>query len=141
MEKNKKVWIRGNDDYPERVIAKLVELGGENTIDNKGSFPYCIYFIDYKNIIRARKDDSAFGKVIMEEYQEIKLEEDEEYKFEPFDKVLVRYADDDYWDIDFFSHYETTIRKYSCLYSNYDICIPYNDKTKHLLNTNKPYVG
>ena len=80
MEKNKKVWIRGNEDYPERVINKLVELGGENIEDLNGMLPSCIYFIGNDNNIELLSDDSRFSQFIMEEYTEIKLEENEEYE-------------------------------------------------------------
>lgn len=52
-----------------------------------------------------------------------------------FDKVLVNH--DDIWKVDIFSH----ICQYEpngwcqCIGDSYYICIPYNDKTKHLLGT------
>lgn len=59
---------------------------------------------------------------------------------QPFDKVLVRDADTDYWDGDFYIY--TNKKKgsdypYYCLVDNYKICIPYNEETKHLLGTNQ----
>ena len=59
---------------------------------------------------------------------------------QPFDNVLERNADTDYWDIDFYIH--TNKKKgsdypYYCLVDNYKICIPYNEETKHLLGTNQ----
>ena len=75
MEKNKKVWIRGNEDYPEKVISKLVEFGGTDTGFLEGSSSNSIYFINSKNEIDYTKHDFEFGKVLMEEYAEIKLEE------------------------------------------------------------------
>ena len=50
----------------------------------------------------------------------------------PFDRVLVRYEDND-WLCAFFSHHKDVIDSYpihACVY-----CIPYNDDTKHLLGT------
>ena len=50
----------------------------------------------------------------------------------PFDRVLVRYEDND-WCCSFFSHHKDVIDSYpihACVY-----CIPYNDKTKHLVGT------
>ena len=50
----------------------------------------------------------------------------------PFDRVLVRYEDND-WCCSFFSHHKDVIDSYpihACVY-----CIPYNDETKHLVGT------
>ena len=58
-------------------------------------------------------------------------------KFNPktlqsFDKVLIKYEDND-WLCSFFSKHKDVINSYpirACVY-----CIPYNDDTKHLLGT------
>lgn len=56
--------------------------------------------------------------------------------FEPFQKVLVRDYKDKKWDADFFSYYDSNLRSpYQCVGGNYNFCLPYNDKTKHLLGT------
>ena len=50
----------------------------------------------------------------------------------PFDRVLVRYEDND-WCCSFFSHHKDVIDSYpihACVY-----CIPYNNETKHLVGT------
>lgn len=59
---------------------------------------------------------------------------------QPFDKVLVRDADTDYWDGDCYIHTDKETGSdypYYCLVDNYKICIPFNDETKHLLGTNQ----
>ena len=55
----------------------------------------------------------------------------------PFDKVLVKIGS--FWQIELFSHiWKNSIEyQYQCARSRYDICIPYNDDTKHLVGTNK----
>lgn len=68
-------------------------------------------------------------------------------KFEPFQQVMVRDKEDDTWSPAFFSHeernqnakypYGTISGSEPILFYRY--CIPYNDKTKHLIGTNKPY--
>lgn len=68
-------------------------------------------------------------------------------KFEPFDKVLVRNSDYECWWPDFFSYYEPNISvgyHYGVVSGSKDSihfrqCIPYNDKTKHLVGTTLPY--
>lgn len=69
--------------------------------------------------------------------------EEESHKFEPFDKVLVKGpSENDTWVPDFFFEeckdskeyrYATICGKF------YTYCIPYNDKTKHLVGTALPY--
>lgn len=60
------------------------------------------------------------------------------FKFEPFDKVLVRDKDTDSWTCDFFVS-EGGDAPYDCINSYWEQCIPYNDDTKHLLGTCDPY--
>ena len=53
----------------------------------------------------------------------------------PFDKVIVK-GSDLKWICGIFSHYDKTkSMPYICIGWFYDVCIPYNDDTKHLLGT------
>ena len=54
----------------------------------------------------------------------------------PFDKVLARCSDYK-WVCDMFSHYDKSKRvmPYLCVGGFCEICIPYNDETKHLVGT------
>ena len=65
------------------------------------------------------------------------IEEKEEYKLEPFDKVLVRDSLYDKWSCELFSHYDTEEAQFVCIGTYSIYCIPYNDQTKHLLGTTK----
>jgi hypothetical protein len=51
--------------------------------------------------------------------------------------VLVRDTDDELWSIEFFSHYKKIKSyPYACVGGKaFHICVPYNEETKHLLNT------
>lgn len=55
----------------------------------------------------------------------------------PFDKVLTRDGDNNFWRCNLFSHYHDCeyIRKFVCVHGIYKYCIPYNDDTKHLVDT------
>ena len=55
----------------------------------------------------------------------------------PFDKVLGRDKNSSVWRCDFFSHIGDKYCKFICtgIGNNYAQCIPYNDETKHLINT------
>lgn len=63
-------------------------------------------------------------------------------EFQPFDKVLVRDYDDQIWTPTFFGVFcqdEGTRYPYDTTHGVYRCCIPYNEKTKHLLGTTEPY--
>lgn len=58
----------------------------------------------------------------------------------PFDKVLVRNGKAENWTCDFFSHTGEPYNIYMCISimgGGFKQCIPYNDKTQHLVGTNK----
>lgn len=67
----------------------------------------------------------------------LKKERFDPYTLKPFDKVLVRDDYDDVWCCRHFSHIRNQYKeyKYATTSSFYKCCIPYNDETKHLLNT------
>ena len=58
---------------------------------------------------------------------------------EPFDKVLVRDSKVDFWCCDLFSNFTNIdgICQYLCVGSVFEFCIPYNDDTKHLIETSE----
>ena len=60
------------------------------------------------------------------------IEVKQEYEFKPFDKVLVRKDDNDFWRADFFSNMEDG--KYCCVGYFWEQCIPY-EGNEHLLGT------
>lgn len=56
----------------------------------------------------------------------------------PFDKVLVRDGKAENWTCDFFSHTGKPYNIYMCISimgGGFKQCIPYNDKTQHLVGT------
>lgn len=56
----------------------------------------------------------------------------------PFDKVLARDEESEYWECTFFSRIrgeEGIVYKYVTSNDRYKCCIPYNDDTKHLVGT------
>lgn len=59
---------------------------------------------------------------------------------QPFDKVLIRDDDSQYWigNLYLYTDKETDSEyPYSCINDSVKYCIPYNDETKHLLGTNQ----
>lgn len=65
-----------------------------------------------------------------------KIKKFDAWKFQPYDKVLVRDASSRCWKTDFYGYnpnpYEGLI---NCVSGSKPYCIPYNDETKHLLGT------
>ena len=56
---------------------------------------------------------------------------------QPFDKVLTRCDDSEKWGIDLFGYFDNLYKGVCCLDAYLQMCIPYNDETKHLVGTNK----
>jgi len=149
MEKEQKVWIKGNKTRKVEVISKLLELL-PTTDDNspRGDNENAIYFINHQNKIEGAHITTNYAKTIMEEYTEIKLDDviTPKYQFHPFEKIMVRDEDNEEWHIDFFDH-EATLKHDGeegtfitmTFNSPYKQCIPYNEITKCLKDTKKPY--
>lgn len=79
-----------------------------------------------------------FLRVPEELLKKTKIEEDSKPQnnlFNPFDKVLVRQSQADYWECAFFSNYTGEKHQYRCQGMNYMYCIPYNEETAHLIDT------
>lgn len=54
---------------------------------------------------------------------------------QPFDRVLVRDSNNELWTCTLFSHFTAEVYPFVCVNTSYMCCIPYNDKTKHLVGT------
>lgn len=62
---------------------------------------------------------------------------DDNKKFKPFDRVLVRNYDNEEWRANIFSHYENgDIGRYQCVSTIWRHCIPY-EGNEYLLGTDK----
>ena len=67
----------------------------------------------------------------------IKKERFDPKTLKEFDKVIVRVYCDSKWTCSFFSFISSEEKfPYICLSSGWKYCIPYNEKTKHLVGTN-----
>ena len=53
----------------------------------------------------------------------------------PFDKVLTRCDDSEKWGIDLFGYFDNLYKGVCCLDAYLQMCIPYNEETKHLIGT------
>lgn len=90
---------------------------------------------------KAKKYLKRFFGIEEEEIIEAEIKEEKsEYKFKPFDKVLVRDFKNIAWSVDFFSHYNNSGYRYNTLHGGtWKYCIPYNEQTAHLLGTSDNY--
>lgn len=85
-----------------------------------------------KDLISAlMKDGSSNARKYLIRYFGIDLP----YKFEPFDKVLARSTKHEVWHAAIYSHYDEKRKTHVANSVRFQICIPYNDQTKHLLGT------
>lgn len=90
-------------------------------------------------------EDEERVRIFKEKIDEL-LRKDEaanspDHTFQPFDKVLVRDHESSRWIPTFFGFKskESENFPYITVSGNYAQCIPYNEKTKHLLGTTEPY--
>lgn len=92
----------------------------------------------------SKVEDEEMALEITKKIQNIvdKKPESSAPEFQPFDKVLVRDYDDQIWVPTFFGVFcqdEGERYPYDTTHGVYRCCIPYNEKTKHLLGTKEPY--
>ena len=111
-------------------------------LDNKEDFWYVtsggkIYDYDIGECIlfpsRTQRDWSKFERF----WDKPKVEKFNPKTLHPFDKVLTRCDDSEKWGIDLFGYFDNLYKGVCCLDAYLQMCIPYNDETKHLVGTNK----
>ena len=119
--------IKENAPYP--IIVKVNNENFESfTADGR-----IIVYFDGDCTLFPSKDQRDWSKFKAPWYKRSKFDP---RTVKQFDKVLVRDIDDE-WKCDLFSHANNnaTLYKYSCIGDSYEVCIPYNDDTKHLVGT------
>ena len=77
MEEKKKVWIRGRKGCGKEIVKILEGLGATNPLEMACEDEDTIYFIDHKNRIFCVLAGSEAESIIMDNYREIKLPEQE----------------------------------------------------------------
>ena len=77
MDEKKKVWIRGRKGCGKEIVKILEELGATNVGKIGCENEDAIYFIDHENRISCRLRGSEIEHIIMDNYKEIKLPEQE----------------------------------------------------------------
>ena len=114
------------------------------TPDNEITYSDCLWVTDDIRLATEEEKQRLFDALKKDGKRwnaEKKCIEDikEECKLKPFQKVLVRYTDNDAWKANMFSHFiDGTNYKYICIDSGYKQCIPYEGNEKLLGTINKP---
>ena len=132
-----------SDDYGKCPI----ELMGYNKDTHSIAAVYCekdgTFSSDYEGecTLFPSEDQRDWSKFVRfwdkSEVEEPKVEKFDINTLQPFDKVLVRDFLNEDWMADFFERIDENDVHYNatCVTSHWEQCIPYNDKTKHLLGT------
>lgn len=114
------------------------QLGIDKRVNTLGRYVHLATDSEKQQLYAALEKD---GKTWDAEKNEI-VDLPNKFEFKPFDKVLVRDVDGTFWKAGLFSDYNSSLSyPYSCIGSAYRQCIPYNDKTKHLLGTKEDWKG
>ena len=113
----------------QRYPIQLMTDSGEYCVSREGKHRYsvgeCTFFPS-----REQRDWSKFTAPWL------KNERFDPGTLKAFDKVLARVFGHHIWKVDFYSHKgEGREFPYICIGNIYKYCIPYNDKTKHLVGT------
>jgi hypothetical protein len=111
---------------PKFKVGDDIETG--NTIDTIAEIDHATrrYYCESGRTISFENQD--FWHLVPKPHYDIS-------NFKPFDKVLVREANNRTWAIDFFGFVDEDNLFICSGYGYYPQCIPFNDDTKHLLGT------
>lgn len=117
-------------EYPIRVFV----VNNDGTRDRQSFTREGCFYKNYENtecILFPSKDNRNWSTF------EAPIEKFNIDELKPFDKVLVRDADNNDWKCGFFSHYKANATEFNfrCVGSIFKQCIPYNEETKHLVGT------
>lgn len=116
---------KGNNTFSIKVVVQgLVE-----SFTKDGH--YFTGLNDVEIMLFPSKEQRDWGK-FERFWDKPKVERFDPKTFRPFDKVLVR--NEEQWNVDFFNH-PLEDGFIVCIGWNWKQCIPYNDKTKHLVGT------
>ena len=113
----------------QRYPIQLMTDSGEYCVSREGRHRYsvgeCTLFPS-----REQRDWSKFTAPWL------KKERFDPKTLQPFDKVIAK-CNDFKWVCEMFSHYDISkgIMPYVCVGGFYNVCIPYNEDTKHLVGT------
>ena len=124
--------VSNDTDYPI-IFSVIYKDGAErNCSVTKQGLPY--YFCNGECTLFPSKEQRNWSKFSAPWYKKEKFDPK---TLMPFDRVLARGHNSHNWTCDFFSGIidGSECVMYHCINSFYKYCIPYNDDTKHLVDT------
>ena len=121
--------VNQNDDVYYPIEIKLSD-DSINSVTTDGR--WCEYY-NGECVLFPSKEQRDWSKF------KVKKHRFDPKTLQPFDKVLVRDTNSEKWKIQFFSHVieRDVDYPYVCITNPYRYCIPFNDDTKHFLDTNE----
>ena len=134
-----RVWficIDFESDHPI-TLSLHNNLFGNVTLTKKGTFSiHC----DGECLLFPSKEQRDWSKFERFWDKPEKVDRFDPNTLKPFDKILVRKVHSKYniepWSCEYFSYINPNTKELvNGISSRYEICIPYNDETKHLLGT------
>lgn len=140
---NTKVYVNGKS---REIQEKLFSLGykwcdGYTKVDYTDCPFLYIYeeskFISGNNMVNF--SDNENREITAEEILSLELTKTkfDPKTLQPFDRVLVRDSDENWWRCAIYSHRNENNKYYITSDTIYKYCIPYNSDTKHLVGTNE----
>ena len=115
-----------DSEYPIRFIV------GKNQVNSVTKSGLAISGYKGECVLLPSKDQRDWSK-FERFWDKPKVERFDPKTLQPFDKVLIRNVDNGFWNAAFFSYIAG--QWVNCVGSGTAECIPYNDKTKHLIGT------
>ena len=125
--------IVDNMNYPIRIKSYNKTNGESQTQGVTKDGRYCCPF-DGECTLFPAKDQRSWAK-FERFWDKPKVERFDVNTLHPFDKVLTRCDNSEKWNIDLFGYFDNLYKGACCLDSYLQMCIPYNDETKHLIGT------
>lgn len=112
-------------DYVKNIIKVLTERSAYYHFNSEGVLVY--HYDACECLLFPSKDNRDWNNFNKEKFDFNTLNH--------FDKVIVR-DKHSVWHVDFFSHIDKNcVYKYVCVGGQWHECMPYNDETKHWVNT------
>ena len=122
--------VKDNTGYP--IVVKIDELSTDSfTADGK-----LFKEFDWECMLFPSREERDWSKFNPKQPKQTKQPKFDPKTLKPFDRVLVRDSGQ-YWCCDLFSHIvkKEATYPYLCVGSAFEYCIPYNNDTKHLVDT------
>lgn len=121
--------------YPIRLQYRSLNINSQPLIVSLTEDGRSVYGYDGECTLFPSKEQRDWSKFVRF-WDKPKVERFDVNTLQPFDKVLSRYGTESNWMCTYFSHIIDKMNPYvDCNGIIVHVCIPYNEKTKHLVGT------